>query len=409
MNKFISGLIFIGLIACSPYDPTHKPNQSDGGVDNIPPPFPDMVSPINHPTMPVAPPAPATHSDGIKNLDETGIDCGGSSLTRCNLGEGCLKHSDCATDVCSYKKVCIIESEKSCSSHFGGDTCGVGETGTPNAKHVSCCENAPLFGELSNVKLDKFLITAGRMRTFIGRVNGNVRQFVQTLPGDVWRPEYDQYVPSTMAEADEQLGSFFQKKSCHPGDYTGRTYWTTPTPDDFSSFTKDQLDEKALNCVTWHLVTAFCAWDGGRMATGAEIRNAFTNGGQYIQPWLWQPGSVQYSQPEVYQNVTPATTTFNHSFGYNYPETNLRSNPNMDIAYHISPPGRYPQSWNEHGHEVAGNLLNWNASGPFIFSANYSWENHGGDSVGDSDWRAFELTDQQSPNGYYAIGGRCAR
>jgi len=33
---------------------------------------------------------------------------------------------------------------------------------------------------------------------------------------------------------------------------------------DYSDFTQDQLDPKALNCVGWHLVQALCAFDGGR-------------------------------------------------------------------------------------------------------------------------------------------------
>ncbi len=340
----------------------------------------------------------------------TDIGCGGTHAPKCVLGKKCLTDADCATDACSYAGRCV--ADRSCTGHFGGDTCGVGETGTFGAKHVSCCERAPLFDDLTNVQLDRFLITAGRMRTFIEHVGGDVRSFVRTLPSNKWQSDWDdKLVPSTVAEANEQLGSFFDKKSCHPGDYTGRTYWLPPTSGDFSDFTKDQMDEKALNCVTWQLVAAFCAWDGGRMAKSDEIKNAFTNGGRYVQPWLWQPGATQYVQPADYSNVTPATITFNHSFGYSYPLTNVRSNPDLDIAYHVSPPGRYPQSWNEHGHEIAGNLLEWNATGQFVFSATFSWENHGGDSVGDSNWKTFEETptEPHAPNGYYAIGGRCAR
>jgi hypothetical protein len=222
-------------------------------------------------------------------------------------------------------------------------------------------------------------------------------------------------VPSNIAEANEQLGSFFDKKSCHPGDHTGHTYWTPDKPDDFSDFTKDQLDEKALNCVTWHLVAAFCAWDGGRMATADEIKNAFTEGGKYDQPWLWQPGAQRYVQTNENVEPAPETSIFNHAFAYGFP-----NNPKMrldekgeptDAAYYVSPPGRFPTSWNENGHEIAGNLLTWNAGGPFIITRNYSWENHGGDDLADTDWKDFEEKDDvpgHQPNGYYAIGGRCA-
>lgn len=400
-------LVFVAvLVACqtTPPEDVHPPQpiQADGGQD----------ASADTPTTDVDAGNSANVDDATAPLPggPTDVGCGGTRAPKCDVGKKCVTDADCVTDACMYAGRCV--ADRSCTGHFGGDTCGVGETGASGAKHVSCCERAPLFGDLANVQLDRFLITAGRMRTFIEHTNGNVRAYVHTLPSDKWQDTWDDaLVPSSLTEANDQLGSFFSKKSCHPGDYTGRTYWTAPTDTDFSDFTKDQMDEKALNCVTWQLVAAFCAWDGGRMATSAEIKNAFTNGGQYVQPWLWQPGAVQYVQPVDYSNVTPATTTFNHSFGYSYPLTNVRGNPDLDIAYHVSPPGRYPQSWNEHGHEIAGNLLEWNATGQFVFSATYSWENHGGDTVADSNWKTFQETptEPHAPNGYYAIGGRCAR
>ena len=196
------------------------------------------------------------------------------------MGGSCKAHGDCASDGCAYDGKCT--ARRSCTQHAGGDTCGVGEDGDPAAKHVSCCESAPLFEELQNVQLDKFLITAGRMRAFIERTNGNVRGFVHTLPATKWQPDWDDtLVPSTVDEANEQLGSLFDKKSCHPGDHTGHTYATPPKPDDVSDFSKDQLDVKALNCVTWQLVAALCAWRRRAQADVGRAPDAFTEGGKY--------------------------------------------------------------------------------------------------------------------------------
>ena len=350
-------------------------------------------------------PAPSA-TDNVKNGDETDVDCGGANAPKCATAKTCRAHGDCASDGCAYDGKCV--AARSCTQHAGGDTCGVGEVGDPDAKHVSCCESAPLFGDLQSVQLDRFLVTAGRMRAFIERTSGNVRGFVHTLPANKWQPDWDEaLVPSTIDEANQQLGSFFDKKSCHPGDHTGHTYATPPTPDDASDFSKDELDAKALNCVTWQLVAAFCAWDGGRMPTSAELQNAFTEGGKYVQPWLWQPGAQQYvPQADEFSEPAPPTSIFNHAFAYGFP---AEAAPGRDAAYYVSPPGRFPTSWNEHGHEIAGNLLTWNASGPFVFTRNYSWENHGGDDVADSSWKEFEAADVNEPNGYYAIGGRCAR
>ena len=412
----VAAVVLLSLSACTLADPSGSSPAEPAATpppDAGPAPQPLAESPQTDAGAPDGDASctgsackPPSATDGVKNGDETDVDCGGSSAPKCAVGKSCKAHGDCTSDGCAYDGKCV--AGRSCTQHAGGDTCGVGEEGDPAAKHVSCCESAPLFDNLQNVQLDKFLITAGRMRAFIERTNGNVRGFVHTLPATKWQSDWDDtLVPSTTDEANEQLGSFFDKKSCHPGDHTGHTYATPPKPDDASDFSQEQLDAKALNCVTWQLVAAFCAWDGGRMPTSAELQNAFTEGGKYVQPWLWQPGAQQYvPQADEFTEPAPPTSTFNHAFAYGFP---AEASPGRDAAYYVSPPGRFPSSWNEHGHEIAGNLLTWNASGPFIFTRNYSWENHGGDDVSDSSWKEFEATDVNLPNGYYAIGGRCAR
>jgi hypothetical protein len=48
--------------------------------------------------------AEPTCSDGIKNQDETGVDCGGASCEGCADGEGCRVASDCQSSLCSEKQ-----------------------------------------------------------------------------------------------------------------------------------------------------------------------------------------------------------------------------------------------------------------------------------------------------------------
>ncbi len=45
-------------------------------------------------------PAVATCTDGVKNQDETDVDCGGTICHQCALGKSCLKDGDCSTDRC---------------------------------------------------------------------------------------------------------------------------------------------------------------------------------------------------------------------------------------------------------------------------------------------------------------------
>jgi hypothetical protein len=350
-----------------------------------------------------------TGVDGVKNGDESDVDCGGTNTgaAKCSVGKACKVHADCDANACAYNGKCV--SAKSCTTHLGGDTCGVGEVGDPNAKHTSCCETAQLPG--SNVKIEKYLVTAGRMRAMIDRLNGDVRSYVKTLPGNRWNQGWNGLVPSNKAEADDILGSYFadapndpggggSKRSCHADDHTGRTYWTTPTATDYSDFSKDQLDVKALNCVGWHLMTAFCAWDGGRMATREELARAYTNNYSTQYPWQWKD-NTPYSALPIHQDAR-----LNHYYSYNYPDVpNQRfNNGALDAAYHVAPPGRFPQGWNAQGVEIAGNLLTWVNDQEYYFTWNFSWEEHPDNGNASQSWL---VTAPEAPNGYYALGGRC--
>jgi hypothetical protein len=351
---------------------------------------------------------PATGDDGVKNGDESDVDCGGTKTgaAKCAVGRACKVHADCGSDGCGHDGKCALG--RSCTQHMGGDTCGVGEVGEPGAQHGSCCATASVPGYAS--KIDKYLVTAGRMRAMIDRLDGNVRGFVQTLPAGRWNPAWNALVPSSKAEADIMLGSYWagapndadgaSKRSCAPGSFTGRTYWTAPNGADRSDFSKDQLDVKALNCVGWHLMNAFCAWDGnGRLGSRAELAAAFTNGGAHAYPWQWR-NNAPYS-------ATAQDARLNHVFSYNYPNVpgqRFQGTSALDAAYHVSPPGRHPEGWNAQGVEIAGNLLTWVRDSEYYFTWNFSWENHSQNGLAAQSWL---VTAPEAPNGYYALGGRC--
>ena len=50
-----------------------------------------------------------TCDDMVKNQDETDVDCGGATCTKCSIGETCSVHSDCTTGICDFvgTKTCI--------------------------------------------------------------------------------------------------------------------------------------------------------------------------------------------------------------------------------------------------------------------------------------------------------------
>ena len=108
----------------------------------------------------------ANNSDGVKNGDESDVDCGGTTTNapKCAVSKACNSANDCGSDSCDYNKKCT--SVKSCAVHFGGDTCGSGEVGNANAQHESCCKTIPLN---ATTRLEKYAITAGRIREFINK------------------------------------------------------------------------------------------------------------------------------------------------------------------------------------------------------------------------------------------------
>jgi len=60
---------------------------------------------------------PGSCSDGVKNQDETGVDCGGVNCVVCALGGGCLKNSDCQSATCDVgnSNLCVSVSTPTCA------------------------------------------------------------------------------------------------------------------------------------------------------------------------------------------------------------------------------------------------------------------------------------------------------
>ena len=145
--------------------------------------------------------------DGVKNGDETDVDCGGSTNKACAAGAGCKIHADCTSGGCRAGTCAIA---KSCRAVSGGATCGEGENDDPQAKHEDCCTAIDIPRPAASggpYRLDKYLITAGRMRAFIEETSGNVRGWVamNTPPG--WTTAMDASVPANATDVAQQLGA----------------------------------------------------------------------------------------------------------------------------------------------------------------------------------------------------------
>ena len=355
-----------------------------------------------------AAPAP---DDGVKNADESDVDCGGKVAPKCAATKGCAANGDCASDACSYEKKCVVD--KGCTGHFGGDTCGDGETGAGGAKHDSCCSTVSVpdrpAASGGPFTIDKYLVTAGRMRAFVERYNGNLQQWAAGSPKG-WNDAWTASLPKNMADALYLLGPG-GKRGCNVVSQGGRTYWQPPIDGnaaEASDFSKDVLDEKALNCVTWHMAQALCTFDGGHLASSAETKWVYENRGRAAgpttHPWQWTDNSTYSaatSDPRVvhrYSYETPNPPAAMRIVSGQYP---------LDHAFFIAPPGRRPTGANMHGvQDAAGNVMPWVSDNAKTFVWTMSWEAHD-KNLTPTLWTG--NGPDGGPDGYYAIGARCSR
>ena len=260
--------------------------------------------------------------DGVLNGTETDIDCGGGAPTnaaKCGVGKKCLVDGDC-TGACNYKKLCV--ESPSCKPQFGGDTCGAGEFEEAGKEHESCCRTLPVAGFTDSnyagkqVFLDKYEITAGRVRAFIEDMaakNGgepNIKAWIAANKPKLWSSTFDFILPSGNEVTDDvpmphvvasnspataNVGVFYSLnaqrytyvhgENCFvdDGSYGFPTFFFPKAVQDLNGAkeravpngdngplavgAKEQLDMKSMNCIPAAVLAAFCHWDGGQLAT----------------------------------------------------------------------------------------------------------------------------------------------
>ncbi len=434
MVKILLLVATLCLIACDAASYNPAPNNNTPDVPNERPdsgsaaPF-DAA--LTDPSP--SPVTPETHTDGIMNAGETDIDCGGTA-PQCGLDQRCLKHSDCLSEACSYTGKCV--DLHSCTSHFGGDTCGQGEVGEGVVSHESCCLSLPVLGYVDpthlgkTTYLDKYEITAGRMRAFVDGITRqmagkpDVKGWVEANLPTVWNPFWNSFLPSDYdgnvltigrlllgdprhdgqtpqvagpgviipPSVDQQVsvglnhqfgGQVFADlhgNNCgvFAGAYGFPTYYYSadvqkkngevPRGNAFNANGKeiqaqDFLDVKSMNCVTNAMLVAFCAWDGGQLAT-SEVMDYVMNSPTRSQD-VSGCGSQYDNHGELLGNVftntvqsggrCPDVTTINATFdagdvlpvpgsalnkhNYHYPDLGASDS---DKTWEISAPGRVP-------------------------------------------------------------------
>jgi hypothetical protein len=370
-------------------------------------------------------------------------------------GAPCKAHADCQSGGCNYAGKCAATA--SCTGHNGGDTCG------PNGAS-DCCETIAVPLPSASAKLDKYLVTAGRMRAFIERTGGDVRGFIQAHRPAWFEPAWDAWVPNVMDDGtvmtgDNHLydtgkgqdGVYQQLGPIHYGaaEVGGNEGCLTKEvgnartfrlPDDVNTklfgdvqqYPQDVLDKKPQQCATFFMFAAFCAWDGGRMPTNDEFNYAWDTGQASSHKYPWgntpTPGGWDNAYPfdptgQGFGKAKPSGSDIKRAnANYNFfdpPQIACINNQSTacDYSLYIAPPGHYPTGDGPLGHsDLAGDMLEFLM--PMSGTA-------GGDpltrTVVLSPSGAFDIphaipngrpaTPKQfkSTNKYLAVGARCAR
>lgn len=251
-------------------------------------------------------------SDRVKNGLEADVDCGGACPTRCDTGKACGVATDCASGVCD--RTCVapsctdgVQNGAEADVDCGGacpNRCTPSCAGGLRCRASSCCESLAVpagtfpmgrsaAGEdaydppnpvndqpehdvsVSAFALDRFEVTVGRFRKFVSTYTGPPAVGAGAhplIPGSGWSADWNLLMPLDAAEMRTKL-------SC---DSTFQTWSNTPAGG----------EERPINCVTWYMAFAFCAWDGGRLPTELEWEHAAVGGDENrLFPWGRDPAS----------------------------------------------------------------------------------------------------------------------
>ncbi len=330
----------------------------------------------------------------------------------------CEKDTDCkengkCKDVGSTSKMCVYA--KSCTGGDGADNkCGGDEAAVGS---MDCCATRALPGgtysrfnntrfpaTVSPFMLDVFEVTAGRFRAYVDANNGNLRAAAPAagagahpkIKNSGWRTEWNKYLPSSRAEVDKMLGPDDGQAGSFPGcqvgtdleNYGALTWWTekveaavkqrnASNQTVLAENTKQALDRKPINCVSWHVLFAFCVWDGGRLPTDAEWGFAVSGGDNRNFPWGEVPqkdlvnignnNSLSFVPTYAAGASKMVTALWEPARGPNEFPNNWdvhtwggKRGGKYDNAAHIAPVGRRPQGNGKWGHaDLAGGMFEW--------------------------------------------------
>ncbi len=368
-------------------------------------------------------------TDTVKNGAETDVDCGGGVCPACAVTKGCLVAGDCSTSACNYDHACV--SAPSCVAHNGGDTCGAGETGDPAAQHEDCCVALEVPRPAASggpFLLDKYLITAGRMRAFLEAVDYDVQTYIKTSAPAWWPTGTTATTWNAMLPTSHDdfiyLTSSDDASGCVVGSAKGAVGAPAMWEDaaDLAAavsgaprtFTQAVMDQKVMNCFRAPLFHALCAYDGGRMPSRAEWIAARTTWGgangttATVMTLPWASDGAAYGSTADKQ----AHGVYDSLAGTSYIWPSAPTD--NDFGSYLAAPGRFPLGYGPYGHaDLEGSVENMGSQPVSATSATIEGDGWFQDSFQETEVHAYSEQYVGFGDGTYrphwAVGGRCVK